>query len=81
MRALDWIMNSGLLIPNPRKSGGEGRGIFPHLRVRIHSRKFLEVRRNALRDLEFKCHIRLRNTQLLSKALFTKIILKGRLGN
>lgn len=22
-------MNSGLLIANPRKSGGEGRGIFP----------------------------------------------------
>lgn len=46
-------MNSGLLIPNPRKSGGEGRGIFPYIRVRIHRREFLKVRSNALRDLEF----------------------------
>lgn len=46
-------MNSGLLIPNPRKSGDEGEDIFPYMRVRIHSGEFLKVRSNALRDLEF----------------------------
>ena len=46
-------MNSSLLIPNLRKSGGEGRGIFPYVAVRIYSRECLRVRSNALRDLEF----------------------------